>query len=166
MKTEILLALGLLSANGLVSAQCVPGFPSCVPPEVAYGSQGLDANGRPLGQPSSQTATRVAWEDRWGAFAADGPSGILGTAKGMTSKREAEKAALSQCKNRGGRACEVDLAFHNQCAVLVTGDNGYIVQGAPTVEQASQIGMQKCTALGSNCRVYHFECSMSELVQQ
>ncbi|WP_392389941.1 DUF4189 domain-containing protein [Acinetobacter courvalinii] len=44
----------------------------------------------------------------------------------MRSKRQAEKAALTECRAKGGKKCEVDLAYYNQCAVMVTGDNSYL----------------------------------------
>jgi hypothetical protein len=55
----------------------------------------------------------------------------------MKSKRKAEAAALAACRSKGGKNCEVDLAYFNQCAVMLVGEKTYIVQGAASVEEAT-----------------------------
>lgn len=112
-----------------------------------------------------RTAPRAAWADRWGAIATDGENSILGTSVGMRSKRQAEKTALTQCREKGGNQCEVDLAFYNQCAVLVTGDRMFTTQGAASAEEAARIGMERCNKTDVNCHVYYSDCSFAERIR-
>ena len=114
---------------------------------------------------ASSAAARTAWADRWGAIATDGPNAILGSATGMSSRRKAEKAALSECGAKGGNNCKIDLAFHNQCAVLVTGDIGHLIQSAATVEEATRLGVEKCNESDANCRAFFSACSLPEVVR-
>lgn len=100
------------------------------------------------------------WKSTWGAIAADGPRGILGGVTDMDDKQSAENAALSQCRTSGGQNCKIELAYHNQCAVLVTGDKKYLVQSAATIPEATRLGIGKCSQEDANCRVYYSGCSM------
>jgi hypothetical protein len=168
VKTDIVFVTILLSTSGWAAAQCVPGFPSCAPPDVVYGSQGLDAYGRPLSQsPSTRPGTSVAWEDRWGAIAIDSVLGKVGAAKGLRSKKMAERAALSDCVNRGGGSeCQISLAYRNQCGVMAWGERSAVTHGAASIEEASAVALQRCGERTSDCIIYYADCSMSELVQQ
>ncbi|MGO1068858.1 DUF4189 domain-containing protein [Lysobacter sp. CA199] len=112
------------------------------------------------GQPVAPPTPTGYWETTWGAFAANGLKGILGTVVGKTSKGEAERGAMDQCRaNGGGDGCKVSLAYFNQCAALVTGNREFLVQGAETEQLASSLGMQKCNISDENCRVHHSECT-------
>ncbi|MCU4638996.1 DUF4189 domain-containing protein [Acinetobacter courvalinii] len=123
----------------------------CLPP---------DHQNSPLNNLPSASPPPPVWATRWGAIATDGPTASLGAVVDMRSKRQAEKAALTECRAKGGKKCEVDLAYYNQCAVMVTGDNSYLSQGAVSKEEATRIAMQKCQAKDVNCRVYYSGCSM------
>lgn len=122
---------------------------------------------------SQQQPAGPQWETRWGAIAIDkGPTNAgLGAATGMASKRRAEKAAIADCKAKGGADCKVSLAYHNQCAVVVAGyyapTRGYsIAQGAATPQEAARIGLRECNKDGvSGCTLYYSDCSYAEQVQ-
>jgi hypothetical protein len=109
---------------------------------------------------AAQAQMGPRWKTTWGAFATDGPSAALGASVGMPNKRKAEKTALAQCREKGGKNCEVDVAFYNQCAVLVTGDSVYNTSHAATVEEASRLGIAECEKEDVNCRVYYSDCSL------
>lgn len=85
------------------------------------------------------------WEKTWGAIAPSPQGGVLGTALGASSKEEAERLALEDCKAKGGGACEVRLAYHNQCAVMVLGNNIYRTASAGSIEEAAEIGIGACS---------------------
>ncbi|MBT2746925.1 MULTISPECIES: DUF4189 domain-containing protein [unclassified Lysobacter] len=117
---------------------------------------------------SSHSAPKEIWEDRWGAVAVDDTAnGVgIGSASGMKRKGQAEKAALTACKKKGGARCEVKLAYYSQCAALVWGDHGFTINGAPTIEKAAQIGVEKCNqAKDTHCEVYFSDCSFPERIQ-
>lgn len=154
----LLVAMGLCSLSGLALAEgrCPPGYYPVDSPGVAGCAP------MPIIPSRKPSEPRVMWVDRWGAIAADGKNAILGTATGMASKRKAQKAALLQCRSKGGLACKVDMAYYNQCAVLVTGDKQFIVQVAATVNEATKLGMKACGMADTNCRIYYADCSLPQ----
>lgn len=164
MNAKLLLTVMLLIAARFAYAEggtCPPGY-------YPIGGQGASGCAPIPNYDQSNTQAVPAgprWKTTWGAFATDGENSVLGTSVGMRSKRQAEKAALAQCRSKGGVKCEVDLSFYNQCAVLVTGDRRYLVQGAATVGEASRIGISHCSKTDSNCHVYHSDCSLAERIQ-
>lgn len=103
------------------------------------------------------------WQTTWGAIAGNPTTGILGSAVGARSKTEAVRRAIGDCEEKGGgRGCRVEIAYHNQCAVMVVGDNGSLTARAGSIEEASRIGIEKCGEDGDReCRVYYSACSDS-----
>ncbi|WP_242162769.1 DUF4189 domain-containing protein [Lysobacter sp. M15] len=99
------------------------------------------------------------WEKTWGAIAPSPVGGVLGTSLGASSKEEAERLALEDCKAKGGGACEVRIAYHNQCAVMVLGDNVYRTARAGSIEAAAKVGIDACSKEDTNCRVYYSACT-------
>lgn len=100
------------------------------------------------------------WETTWGAIAGHSSKPILGTAVGANSEAQAREIALQDCKAKGGGAgCRLDIAYHNQCAVLVTGDNIYITYSAASIKRAAELGMAECGKADTNCRVYYSACT-------
>ncbi|MBT2746929.1 MULTISPECIES: DUF4189 domain-containing protein [unclassified Lysobacter] len=126
------------------------GWQMCVPMPGMSGNASQPGNSEPV------------WEDRWGAIAVDDiDNGVgIGSASDMRRKGQAEKAALTACKKKGGTRCAIKLTYYSQCAVLVWRDHGFNATGAPTIEKATQIGMEKCNkAKDTNCEVYFSDCS-------
>lgn len=157
--TTLMLSLALsLSANacppGTAPRQGV-GWQGCAPVPGTAGS----------GQPSSAPKSR--WATRWGAVAVD--MAINGTGvsavSGMTRERQASSSALQACKRKGGTQCEVRLTYYDQCVAVVTGDRGFTTNSAATVEEATQIGIEKCNRQGdTNCRLHFSDCSLPEKI--
>ena len=154
---NIFMALSLLGFTGASFAEggCPPGQ---YPYETPQARQCVPIPNGPSSQPSA------VWKSRWGAVAADGPKGILGVANGESSKRSAEKKALADCKGKGG-ACQIEIAYRDQCAVLVSGDKRYLLRSAESIEVASQVGLRDCNKEDVNCKVHYSGCSYPERVQ-
>ena len=167
MKSRWLLVVGLLSLSGSALAEggCPSGMipysgtdiSSCGPIPAGYYS---DSNNIPKSAESP-----AHWIATWGAIAADAASASLGTVVGMSSEQEAQRAALAQCRAKGGEKCEVDLTYYNQCAVMVLGDKTYATASAQTIERATQLGMKTCSAENAKCRVYYSDCSLARRTQ-
>ncbi len=156
-----LLAAVLLLAAGAAGAEggCPPGM-------IPYSGTNMSSCGpMPAGYGQPAQPAGPHWETRWGAIATDGAKAALGAVSGMRSKRQAKKLALAQCRAEGGTKCKLDLAYYNQCAVMVTGDKLYMSQGAPTIELATRLALASCEEADTNCHVYYSACSMAELVQ-
>ncbi len=109
-------------------------------------------------QPAAPQPTGY-WEKTWGAIAPSPVGGVLGTAVGASSKEEAERIALADCKAKGGGACKVDVAYHNQCAAMVLGERTYSWARAASEAEAAEIGMGDCKKGNENCRVYYSACT-------
>lgn len=113
---------------------------------------------------SSSSAPTTRYETRWGAIAADGPKGILGSANGQRTKRGATKLAVEDCQRKGGN-CKVELAYHDQCAVLVSGDRLYFAQGPENADVATKVALEKCGKVDVGCRIHYSGCSYPEQVE-
>lgn len=160
-----LLALGFLP--GTASADACPegtitnptgagGQPQCVP-GVNHQNWGGSQNSGP------------SYSRRWGAFASDVETSKVGLSTGMTSKRKAEKAALEQCRSKGGLQCKPLFSYYDQCGAIAWGRNaageggGLIWARAGRKEEAAAIAMQECGKDSSTCKIFFAECSYGQL---
>ncbi len=104
-KTTCCLLMFGLFASGLAYAEqgCPAGL---VPTGQAPGPICVPMPGYGIGGPSPvqqrPSAPQPRWLDRWGAVAFDSVAAKMGTATDRKSSRDAERAALKDCKNRGG----------------------------------------------------------------
>ena len=150
-------ALCLIAAfASMASAQQRPGGNGPLPGDPGYGDPGP--------QYSPPPAPSGHWVTTWGAFATDNVRGILGTVTGYASKDDASRAAVEACRAKGGTECRLDLAYYNQCAVMIVGVNYLRFHGAATVEEATATGMKACSDADSNWPVYFSECSLPPFV--
>lgn len=107
----------------------------------------------------------MRWADRWGAIAAD-KNAVYGIVVDMTSKGEARKAAIAECKRRGGDDCDVLLAYNNQCAAVAAGNSVSRIRSRAYEEEAIAAAISDCEAAGEGaCRVYYSGCSLPVRVQ-
>lgn len=165
MKAKVLLLLGIGMLAGTAWAQMTPQQQQQLPPSDPSSSQYHSVYLPSLGQGDTDQAG-VKWEDRWGAIADDG-NGTYGIVVDMSSKRLAQKAAISECKRRGGTKCTVGLAYYNQCAVVIAGTTGSDLAHAPTEDEAKSLGIKNCEAKDGQgaCRIYYSGCSLPARVK-
>ncbi|QCW25630.1 DUF4189 domain-containing protein [Lysobacter enzymogenes] len=117
---------------------------------------------------SSHVKAREIWEDRWGAIALNHSniSAGFGSSSGLRRKKQAESAALKDCRSKGIEQCQVRFTYYSQCAVIVWGDRTSNITGAPSIEHAREIGMKKCEQTqDTNCEVLFSQCSYPERIQ-
>src|SRR3546814_4114213 len=69
---------------------------------------------------SKPAVPQVKWADSWGAIAIDDIRGEAGIVTGFPSKRKAKKAAIEECRKRGGEDCSISIIYTNQCAAVVS----------------------------------------------
>lgn len=137
-----------------VMAGMAPGGSGVAPTPLCYWkSQSQQSSQQSTPQPAGY------WKKTWGAIAPSPQGGVLGTAVGASSKEEAERLALADCKAKGGGACEIDIAYHNQCAVMILGDKFISTFSNATIEEASERGLAHCRDTDTNCRVYYSACT-------
>lgn len=155
-----LLCLGLLSYTGLVIAN--DNNPSSIGYNARHHAGSVYSTGPKNQAPPQPTGY---WVKTWGAIAPSPKGGILGTAVGADSKAEAERLALADCKKKGGTECEVDLAYHNQCAVMILGQKFINTFSNATIKEASERGLKHCQSNDTNCRVYYSACTEPYFVE-
>jgi hypothetical protein len=164
MKTYLWPVLAVLMLLGnLAHAQT-----ACPPGMEAYGDGvcGYSQTEQPTQQSQLQAPqSPPQWESRWLAIATDSVKGSLGTATDMANKGQAEQTAMTNCRSKGGTQCKVDVSFGNGCAAMVSGDTSYNVQGAPTLDQATQVAMKTCSKATIHCHVYYSACSLPVRIQ-
>jgi hypothetical protein len=95
----------------------------------------------------------------WGAVAIDAVQGGLGSARDQDSQAAANALAQSRCQAAGGTQCVLEASYHQACVAIVLGPNAHRVVTAPTAQAAEDKGMAACSAVDTNCAVYHSECS-------
>ncbi|GGH28829.1 DUF4189 domain-containing protein [Acinetobacter courvalinii] len=166
------LGLGLFALNAHTNVQACPsGIPvannlGCIPPNDPLSPYYQGSGAVQQAAPQLPLQPTGYWVKTWGAIAPSPKGGVLGTAVGADSKAEAERLALADCKKKGGQSCEVELAYHNQCSVMVTGKTNYRLASAGSIPEASQLGIQTCKKWGdTNCRVYYSACTEPRFVK-
>jgi hypothetical protein len=66
---------------------------------------------------------------------------------------EAERAAINDCKNKGGASCKLETWYSNGCVALVVGKKVYNVRTGATLDAAVDSGVKTCSKDSRNCRV-------------
>lgn len=137
---------------------------------IGGGSPGAPVGCAPIpgydqGQQGQQQPAPPQWASKFGAIASYIPKGILGYSTNMASRSQAEQAAIADCKAQGGTECQIETWYSNGCAALIVGHPGYVVNTAPTTEQAVSVAMTACTNAGNtNCRVHYSACSLPQRI--
>jgi transposase len=105
------------------------------------------------------------WETRWGAVATFEPTGVLGGVTGLRTKGEAEQAAMTDCRAKGGTSCKLEVAYQNGCAALAGSDSGYVVTSDADTAKAESAALATCNRAGNaNCRIFYSACSKAVLI--
>jgi hypothetical protein len=105
------------------------------------------------------------WATRWGAIAVDGGTGKFGGIEGLSSKRKAQKAAISECRRSGGKKCNVIASYYNQCGAMAWGDSKVASYTGPSRQEAIEFALQSCNKTTTNCESYYSGCSYPERVR-
>ncbi|MES2670230.1 MAG: DUF4189 domain-containing protein [Pseudomonadota bacterium] len=127
------------------------GWEGCAPmgPETGVGDAG---------------ATQPQWETRWGAVATT--DGAMGVSTAKNSQDSAEQEAVSQCQaHSGGKACQVRIAYYNQCVAVAWGDGGSRMTRSPDLRDAEATALNNCKKSTTNCDLYYSACSYAEPAQ-
>ncbi|WP_126241438.1 DUF4189 domain-containing protein [Burkholderia gladioli] len=156
----------LLAAPLAVHAQCAPGIPGagnpgCLPPSALNSPYNQGS-----GAPALSPAPPPIWRDTWGAIAMDPNTAQSGTVTGLPDKQTATREALNQCRQNGGRACEILVSYYNQCAAVAQRPGGGPVSVArsPDKKEAGEMAVEACGGK-STCRVVYDACSDAVRVQ-
>ena len=161
-----LVATVLLGCSGSVCAQFAPPAGGC-PPGMHLEGFSCVYDRQPAAAVNSAPPAQQ-WATRWGAIAigSTAAGGGFGASAKMKSKRKAEAAAVKACKNTGGgAACKAAFAYYDQCAVVAWGTRNFTIQGAESIEIASDLAIRDCSAKTEDCQVFYSGCSYPERIQ-
>lgn len=103
------------------------------------------------------------WQDRWGAIAMD-VGGKTGVGINAPSKRQAEREAVKQCKDKGGPDCKVEISYRNSCGALAWGDGFMTTARADTLSEASRMALDGCAKASPQCEIFFSNCSFPERI--
>lgn len=161
MKWRALLSVAyLLVASPVCFAQQCPqglaGMPNCLPPDHPSHPNAWANSPRQPAAHFEGRAAAVAMGKAASGFSSSGP---------MATRRIAERAALRQCRERGGVDCKLILSYQNQCAALVWGLHYRAGASAPTVDEAVAMADKECARQTEDCRVFFSGCSYPERVR-
>lgn len=155
--------LGLLTLTAVIlgPAYAEGGCPPGQMPYSATSAEGSAASIASCGPIPTRSRPMPVWENRWGAIA-DDSQGTFGVGENEKSEKKAEKAALADCKSRGGAQCSVTMRYMNQCAAIATSDVRTVSARAPDVEGAKKDSLDSCAkrSNGKECWVYYSGCSL------
>lgn len=168
MKLRCLVVIALLFSGAAYAEQGCPDglYPGgAAPGQICIPMPGY---GISSGSSGSQVESGPSWATRWGAIAIDdGTNGgsKMGKAEAFSSKGKAERAALADCRSKGGHKCTLEHAYHDQCVAVAWGDSLVSTMSAENSERASQLAIEKCSDSTTNCGIYYTGCSYPERVQ-
>lgn len=116
---------------------------------------------------AKSTQVRVGLLVGGGIAIDDGSNGgsKMGKAEAFSSKGKAERAALADCRSKGGHKCTLEHAYHDQCVAVAWGDTLVSTMSAENSERASQLAIERCSNSTTNCGIYYTGCSYPERVQ-
>ncbi|WP_082723425.1 DUF4189 domain-containing protein [Lysobacter capsici] len=123
MKLRYLSVLALLFSAAVQAVQAVQAEQGCpdglYPGGVAPAQICIPVPGYGIGgNTSTAAAPQAAWALTWGAVALSS-TGEIGAITGQPSESKAKREALARCAGYGGKDCKLNLAYKNQCVVVV-----------------------------------------------
>ncbi len=155
----------LLSTMSHAQTACPPGMEEYGAGVCGYSQSEESAQQAPQQQFPQKQAPPTRWATRWGAVATDGPGGHLGAVTDLSSKSEAERAAIADCRAKGGLQCAVEISYDNECAAMAVGDKIHNVTADVTLDKAIQSSIKTCREADTNCHVYYTACSLPARIQ-
>ncbi|HEX7814130.1 DUF4189 domain-containing protein [Dyella sp.] len=159
-KHSRLILLLLCLAGKSAFSQCAPGIPGvgnpgCVPPDVP-GSPGRQHN-------YASSTPEPIWEARWGAIVYDKDTDRFSLSSGEKSKRIAVKKVIKNCKEKGGKKCDLVFAYYNQCAAIASNENNIGYGRGPYKSIAEELALKKCEKI-EPCEIIYSKCNYAERV--
>ncbi len=160
LKLPISVLLLLVSSAALGQTACPQGVASGSSqsgPSSMTNSTSDDRTG-----PASLGLPPAKWADSWGAIAMDDNKGVAGIVTDLRSKRSAKKAAIAECRSRGGVDCTIARTYKNQCLVVAVSSSKSQIVNAATINRATELAMRDCASDGSSdCRIFYSGCSLA-----
>lgn len=151
------LALAMVTAEAM--AQCGPGIPgggnpSCVPPDVFYGSL-----------PNGEAALPVfTLEERFGAVAIDRDKDVFGAGADYSNREKALKKAIKRCIGNGGTesGCRAGANWYsNGCGVVADSAIGLFYLTGPDPIRTRLDVLWDCEQRsGQACKLVSDQCSL------
>jgi hypothetical protein len=170
MRKIFILVLILASALRFLSIAEAEG--GCPPGQYPQQGQGWQTC-VPIPGASTQAPTQAnapappvqQWRARWGAIAADGVQGILGSVDNAATRADAERYAMADCAKKGGNPCKIGTSYRNGCGAMSVGATGFAIASGPDENEAVAASMKECTSgRDTECHKYYVGCTRPELI--
>ncbi|MFQ6312504.1 DUF4189 domain-containing protein [Lysobacter capsici] len=157
----LLLLVGIAQAEQGCPDGLYPG--GAAPGQICIPMPGYGVGGNIPAAAASKAARKLTW----GAVALSS-TGEIGAITGQPSESKAKREALARCAGYGGKDCKLNLAYKNQCVVVVwpsvVGASAFS-QSAASVEEASDMALPACAAKsGAQCKIAYSACTEPVLV--
>jgi hypothetical protein len=163
------LALRLMLTAFVLVTPLFAAAQGCPPGQYPVAGQGWNycapVPGADQGDTAAQTPPPPQWKDIWQATAIDTGIGALGTSTGQSSSKNAERAALLDCQDKGGVACKYQVSVINGCLAMVVGDKTLNTNGGASLDEATRKAMATCNEGDTACHVYYSSCDLPERVR-
>lgn len=99
-------------------------------------------------------------KNTFGAIAYSTQTGAHGYSHNYPSRRAAERAAVANCRNYGGRNCAVTVWFDRRCGALATGSKkGWGSAQHQNKQRANSEAVRFCRQHDRNCKIVASVCS-------
>ncbi|MEH6421423.1 DUF4189 domain-containing protein [Pseudomonas sp. CGJS7] len=134
--------------NGEQYSACIT--QTVILPEQLRAREAAERGNAPAREPGREEIERAqaaaVARNGWGAYAASPGLAQIGRASDLSSRGKAEKAALKDCQDQGGKECAVLVAVDNECAVLAHNGGATHAFGIARREtQAAKQALEQCT---------------------
>lgn len=142
-----------LLMTGAVCPECEAANQRRMNDMAAAPSAGREA----YGEPPATLATR------WGAVATG--DGAMGVAEMMTSREQAERKAMQDCRDSApGATCTVRMTYYNQCVAVSWGDGGSTMSRGPDRSEVEAESFANCNGSTTGCELLYSACSYAERI--
>ena len=97
--------------------------------------------------------------DYFGAMAYCPNTNTTSWSRNYDSRSGAETRALDECRERGGKKCQVVVWFKNACGAIAVGPGGAGSGWGTTKDRAQLEALKSCTEISKKCEIKHTRCT-------
>ena len=109
--------------------------------------------------PAFLVSSHALATDYFGAMAYCPETQATSWSRNYQSRSGAETRALDECKELGGKKCQVLVWFKNACGAMAKGPGGAGSGWGTTEDRAKYEAMLSCTDISKKCRIKHIKCT-------
>ena len=108
--------------------------------------------------PLMMASTASGFADNFGAIAYAPGNGAMGWSYDYSSRAEAERRAMSECRSRAS-GCRIATWFRNACGAVASGPNGWGADWGNDRWQAERKAVRRCSQHSRSCSPKRWVCT-------